>query len=672
MGNNQVLEKLQSQEEEVRLQGVKDLAQMGAALPLNLLYLALGDSSWRVRKEAVEAFLFLPRAGELTAEIVELLHSQDNAGLRNAAVEILTRLGKQAVQPLVEELNCNDHDVRKFAVDILGDIRDAGCIEAIIRALSDPDDNVRAAAAENLGKIGAPEAVPALLDAMENAELLMRFTILEALGQIGEGVPIDRIIAYKDDVLVRKALFDCLGRTGGEGAIPQLAEGLADKMPNVREASIAALDRISRSFSDAVGSCLSGLSESAFDEVIGHVVHPLGGSNLPLKRSCIHLLTLLKGYRSAPRLLALLDDENIRHDAVQALVCLGKPAVLELLDQWENHPEQVRAYLCYLIGETGCTEGAERLFDCLGADDPSLVMASAQALGKLNIAEAIPLLAGSLGNVAPEVRELLLQAFSVLGQNHRQQVVDALFPLLRSEDADIRTAVVSAFGRLEGEDVQGHISLALKDESPLVRRAAVRALEGKAAGPHFDALIMALTDEDSDVRRIGAEILGSTGNAEAVDVLAVALHDEDLWVRMAVVQSLGRIGGEQATALVKGALDDPVGLVCIAALEAIADIAPDASAGVLVQALAHEDEEVVSVALQRLVSSGEQDWIPESSERLLGHPHWEVRLGFVRALADLQGDRCLPVLESRLLIEGEDLVRQQLLEILEDLRGSQR
>ncbi len=672
MENNRVLEKLQSQEEEVRLQGVKDLSQMGAALPLNFVYQALGDLSWRVRKEAVDVFLFLPRAGDLTAEIVELLHSQDNAGLRNAAVDILTRLGWQAVQPLVDELRCSDHDVRKFAIDILGDIGDVSCLSAIIGCLSDPDSNVRAAAAENLGKIASPEAVPALLDAMENADLLMRFTILEALGQIGEGVPIERIIAYKDDVLVRKALFDCLGRTGGDGAIPYLAEGLADPMTNVLEASISALDRISRAFPEAVGACLSGLSAAEFDAVVDRIVQPLDGRNLPLKRSSIRLLTLLKGYRTAPRLLALLEDEDIRHDAVQALVCLGKPAVVELLEQWDDFPDQVRAYLAYLIGETRCTEGADRLFGCLDSEDPSLVMASSQALGKLNMAEAIPLLARALGTVAPEVRESLLQAFAMLGQSYRQQAVEALYPLLRSEEAEIRTAVIAAFGRLDGEDVQGHISLALKDESPLVRRAAIRSLEGKGAGPHYDALIMALTDEDPEVRRIGAEILGSTGNADAVEALAVAQHDEDLWVRVAVVQSLGRIGGEQAVAQVKAALGDPVGLVCIAALEAIADIDPEASAGLLVRALGHEDEEVVSVALQGLVASGEQDWISGASEGLLGHPHWEVRLGFIRALADLQGERCLPVLESRLLIEGEDLVRQQLMEILEDLRGSQR
>jgi HEAT repeat protein len=203
---------LDSAQEEERLQGLKELGRCSSGDSAPAIIRALGDESWRVRKEAAELFISLPGGDALTGEIIELLHSEDNAGLRNTAVEILVRLGHLAIPLLLEELSCSDHDVRKFVLDILGEIGDESIVPSMLRALSDPDDNVRAAAAENLGRIGSVESVPALIAALGHSDLWFRFTVLEALGEIGAPVPMDSLLRYKDDRLLRKALFDCLGR----------------------------------------------------------------------------------------------------------------------------------------------------------------------------------------------------------------------------------------------------------------------------------------------------------------------------------------------------------------------------------------------------------------------------------------------------------------------------
>jgi len=113
-----------SENEDDRLQAVRLVAAAGAEERLAELYRAMGDTSWRVRKEAAEVFLQIRNAASLAGEIIELLHSQDNAGLRNTAAEILIRFGRQGVQSLLDELHCKDHDVRKFILDILGEIGD--------------------------------------------------------------------------------------------------------------------------------------------------------------------------------------------------------------------------------------------------------------------------------------------------------------------------------------------------------------------------------------------------------------------------------------------------------------------------------------------------------------------------------------------------------------------
>jgi HEAT repeat protein len=118
---------------------------------------------------------------------------------------------------------------------------------------------------------------------------------------------------------------------------------------------------------------------------------------------------------------------------------------------------------------------------------------------------------------------------------------------------------------------------------------------------------------------------------------------------------------------VQGALADPVGLIAIAALETLSGLGAEKAYSSLVGALDHEDEEVVNAALQLLGTSGRRDWIPSVLEDLLNHRHWEVRLTFARVLAAMEGDKCRPYLESRLLVEGEDLVSHQLRDLLSTL-----
>ncbi len=95
---------LDSADEEQRLTGIRNIGSADAVQFLDLVFQGFGDSSWRVRKEAADLFLGLPVSRGLVGEIVELLHAEENAGLRNTAVDILVRLGRVAVPMLVDQI----------------------------------------------------------------------------------------------------------------------------------------------------------------------------------------------------------------------------------------------------------------------------------------------------------------------------------------------------------------------------------------------------------------------------------------------------------------------------------------------------------------------------------------------------------------------------------------
>ena len=122
----------------------------------------MGDGSWRVRKEAVDAFL----AGSSTRRASD----RSSGCLRRrktpvCAILLSRRLSgwESAVPVLSLHMEDEDHDVRKFVVDILGNMGDVAAVPLLIKALDDRDPNVSAAAAENLGKIGDARAIPNLV-----------------------------------------------------------------------------------------------------------------------------------------------------------------------------------------------------------------------------------------------------------------------------------------------------------------------------------------------------------------------------------------------------------------------------------------------------------------------------------------------------------------------------
>ena len=657
--------KLESGDEEERIQTVRELAGFGMHLPMALLYRAMGDTNWRVRKEASETFLGLPRAGELAGDIVELLHAQDNAGLRNVGVDILVRLGARALPVLHEELACSDSDVRKFVLDILGEIGEPASLAVMTAALVDGDRNVRAAAAENLGKLRHAEALAPLLEAMEESDLLMRFTILEALGRIGLPIPLERIGRYADDPLLRKALFDCLGQIDMAVGASLLASGLNDRMRNVRETAVLSLGTLHRNHPQAVAEALAHEPEAA-DEALAEC---LDSPRMSVVRAALRLVPLVSARHCLDRLLPWLADEELGREAAGAILALGRPAVVSLLRDWSKQPERMQAYLCYLAAETGAEEAIGPLLGALESDNQELVLAAAHALGRLKVVAALSALTRILREGDAEPRRVAQEALGSLAEAYPEELLAVLSPLMEDPAAETRMAAIAVLGKGNFRIIRPMVFLALKDDSSEVRRSAVAALGSNPDIEQLDALILALTDEEADVRRVGAEVLGRLHDRRAVDALALALHDEDPWVRTTVVRAIGHIGTDRAGTLIREAWGDPVGLVCIAALEAWFAFDPDGAFPQLIASLYHDDEEVVGAALALLVTTGRQDWLPAMAEVLINHSHWEVRLRFAQALEQLKGSGCRELVENRLLVEGEDLVRVQLEKTLETLGG---
>ena len=655
---------LMSSDEEVRLSGLQSLYRYDGEERLDLVCTALADGSWRIRKEAVNLFLTLPQAVASAERIVALLYDEENAGLRNAAAEILVKLGAAVLPVLTRAADSSDPDVRKFILDILGDIGDRQATPLLLRLLQcDTETNVRAAAAENLGKIRDASAVPVMINVLSTPDLLVQFSLLDALGRIGCAIPVAGFIGLGDNRLLRKPLYDALGRIGDETAIAPLVAGLHDPMRNVREAAILALENLVSRWGEKI---LAGpLSAAALEGVAALLSSPA----LTVQRAALAILGRYCDRERAVLLATYLDDDHLADDVAAMLAARGHDVVADLTGCWVGASDRKKAYLAYLFGATGVENAVSLLIEELKAADDFLRTVLLRALGQVGRSEDIATLAGYLEVQEDDVRQAAVDGLVNIAERFHAPVIDLVHGAFTHTDSSVRQAALQVLGRLGGAASEATLLMAMKDESALVRRSAIYYLDGRNPH-HYPALTLALTDEESDVRRQAIEALAMSADRSLIEPLTLVLQDEDPWVRATAIRALGRFGGVEALSAVRSGLRDPVGLVTIAAVETLtAENLPFDQQEVAAQ-LGHADDDVVLALLPLLAASPDPRWLAQWGGQLLGHHHWLVRQRVAELLGQGGHAAGQTLLQQRLLVEDEDMVRDTLRQSLAAFSGA--
>jgi len=134
-----------------------------------------------------------------------LLQALEDEGedVRRYAAGALGQLGQagpEVIQALRRVLTDEEWDVRQQAVEALGRLGQAGpeVIQAIRRALTDEERYVRSSAAEALGRLGqaGPEVIQALRRALEHEDRYIRWQAVEALGRLGQAITASRAMSH--------------------------------------------------------------------------------------------------------------------------------------------------------------------------------------------------------------------------------------------------------------------------------------------------------------------------------------------------------------------------------------------------------------------------------------------------------------------------------------------
>jgi HEAT repeat protein len=209
---------------QVRMHAAKSLGNIGGTEVEGLLESALADQNYRVWMSAAFALGQTHNRFAIESLINDLRKANFTEPWKSLrAAEILTAVGKPAVEPLLRALHDSNSMVRGRAAFVLGKIGDSRAVDELIARLADSREqsSVRQTVAEALGEISSPGGANILTQSLGDPDPEVRWSAAYSLGIIGDAqalAELDRV-AREDK-----------GKTGRSINIAETARGAAEKI----------------------------------------------------------------------------------------------------------------------------------------------------------------------------------------------------------------------------------------------------------------------------------------------------------------------------------------------------------------------------------------------------------------------------------------------------------
>ena len=183
---DELIHDLHNGDEKTRAFAAEDIVFDGVPGGIKILVDRLEIEESRFVREVIVNCLKGLKEREIVKRIIPLLSSED-AFIRNSSIEILSLQGEIAMEFMRKLLGNPDKDIRKFALDILFQLKTLHTAELIAEGLNDPDINNQITAVEYLGHMEDANYTPKINDLFIRSDnILLRGTCLEALALIGD------------------------------------------------------------------------------------------------------------------------------------------------------------------------------------------------------------------------------------------------------------------------------------------------------------------------------------------------------------------------------------------------------------------------------------------------------------------------------------------------------
>jgi HEAT repeat protein len=216
--------------------------------------------------------------------------------------------------------------------------------------------------------------------------------------------------------------------------------------------------------------------------------------------------------------------------------------------------------------------------------------------------------------------------------------------------------------------------IALADEEPYVRAAAIRGLDEYEEVDLIPTLIdLLLIDQDAEVRREAAIALGRYALAAELDKLSPEdTHavrnaliesaedlEEDERVRARAIEALGVISGEETENLIESIYEEDSLWLKVGAVDAMGRSCDSLWLPIILRESEHRAPEMRHAAAFAAGEIGDEEAVPQLRRMALEDPDREVQLAAIRSLGTIGGPMARVALQG-VLYEGDDALQEAI------------
>jgi HEAT repeat protein len=643
-------------------------------LTLQELLLLIGDAERGYKTQAME--LLLERGLDESYQALEAaLRDDDNADLRNGAMEVLVKFGKFSLPRLKWLLRDANEEVRNFSAVMLGEIGSRMAVGALIQALGDPDCNVSHSAAEALGKIGDRAALVPLLELLKG-DFWQQFPAITAIGALRDYRAVPHLLQLLEHELLAGAVIEALGKIGDPRALYPLANMLPYVDDGMSGSVVRAMVAINLNLSE-LRSYKNTLSEYSQGEQLGNLVSRRGVERLKSllqregDREAVEAAVMLLGWlgeiAALDDLFRLLADERYLQVVEGSILSMGRGTEKGLSAALGHENRSVRIVALRLLRALGVSCHPEQLAGLIALDDEALQL---EVLETLNLFPEEALLSRLLLIVENGSDKASHKAAEVLGKYPLGKVLDFFGLLAHAHDARRRRRAAMLLGHLKEAGGSASIEALFQDEDAQVRREVVRAIGLQRVAGAIPLLRLALGDPEPSVRESAVLAAAGFGEPVLLQEILQLLGSGDRSLDYSIIRALGLMEARDAGSWLMQYLDrgDLSRQQEYALLETLGKIAyKEASPLVSSRYLRHEEADFRRLAVSTLGSLGDRESL-RGVEEAACDPHWSVRIAALHVLGKIGGSRELPLLLKG-IADPDPMVRKHAIIILGDLRN---
>lgn len=323
------------------------------------------------------------------------------------ATSALISIGNPAVEPLITALKNENTDVRKYAAEALGYIKDARAVKPLMAARSDRKTVVRDNAYRALMRIieglkERQEEEP-LIGMLKYEESSFQKAVIEALGSIPKTRVAENLVPLlgDKDSDIRKDTTEALKKIG-KASVEPLIKGL--KSDDIKIRTIATM---------ILGDIKDTISVEPLVETLKYKSQAPSIESYILRLEAAKALGKIRDARAVEPLVASLNDENfnVRNSSAEALTAIGEKSVEPLIKVLNDDKLGSQILTAKILGDIKDPRAVEPLIQSLllaAADNRSwnFRFEATRALGKIKDPRAVEALEIMLGDRVSLVHEM--------------------------------------------------------------------------------------------------------------------------------------------------------------------------------------------------------------------------------------------------------------------------